>query len=51
MLEKEVKKLLKKHNIEWRDFLEFMFGQTIGIKNGKPDFYEWDVERFINNNK
>lgn len=51
MLKKEVIKELKKHNLKWEDFIDFMLCQAAGIKNDEPDYYEWDVKRFINNNK
>ena len=31
----------------WSKFNKFMRGQTVGIIDGKEDFYKWDVERFI----
>ena len=52
MLKKEVIKELNKHNLKWKDFIDWMFGQTVGLTpDGKPDYYEWDVKRFIRNNK
>lgn len=29
------------------DFMKFMNGQTVGIKNGVIDYYEADVESFL----
>jgi len=41
MNEQEVKDCL------WREFTEFMRGQTIGLNaDGSSDYYERDVERF-----
>ena len=49
MKEPEVKQLLKDNNISWEDFIKWMHGQTMGLnKDGTPDYYEWDVKRFIN---
>lgn len=30
-----------------QEFMEFMEGQTVGIKNGMIDYYEQDVESFL----
>lgn len=32
------------------DFLKWMYGQTVGLRNGKIDYYDYDVERFIRYN-
>ena len=32
----------------WKDFLKFMEGQTIGFDKGIADYYECDVNSFIN---
>jgi len=44
MNKKEVIKRIGKHN--WKAFCEFMNGQTVGLKDGKTDYYEIDVEHF-----
>ena len=45
----EVKTLLKMHGITTKEFNEFMRGQTVGINDdGSTNFYEYDVERFLN---
>jgi hypothetical protein len=31
----------------WRAFSNFMMGQTVGLKDGKIDYYEWDVKNFL----
>lgn len=31
----------------WIEFQEWMTGQTVGYSNGSIDYYESDVERFI----
>ena len=32
----------------WKKFLEFMRGQTVGLnKDRSHDYYEWDVENFL----
>jgi len=51
MTTKEVKNLIKKYNKTWTEFLEFMNGQTIGGTPNNPDWYECDVNRFVNNLK
>jgi len=48
MTEKEVRKLLKENGRTWREFVKWMSGQTLGLnEDGTTDFYDWDVERFI----
>lgn len=49
MNEKEIKEKIGKEN--WKAFLKFMSGQTIRFKYGKADFYECDVENFMNKQK
>ena len=29
------------------DFMKFLDGQTVGIKDGLIDYYEYDVEKFL----
>ena len=42
-----LKKIGKKH---WKEFLNFMKGQTVGINpDGSFDYYEQDVENFLRN--
>jgi len=49
MTTKQAKAKIKKAGGKWEDFIDFMFGSAYGIdKNGEPDWYEWDVDRFIN---
>ena len=48
MTPKEVKKLLKSKSLKWSDFIKWMNGQTVGGTPNDPDYFEWDVERFIN---
>jgi hypothetical protein len=43
----EVLKLIGKDR--WKEFEKFMAGQTVGYMNGKADYYECDVRRFISN--
>lgn len=48
MNEKEVNELLKKNNRTWKEFEDFMFGQTVGMgKDGETDYYECDVYNFF----
>jgi hypothetical protein len=50
MTEKEVKHELRINRKKWADFCKYMRGQTVGIDSkGKINYYEWDVDRFINN--
>ena len=52
MRESEVKKLLKENKLSWKEFKDWMRGQTIGVySDGSPDYYDWDVERFIEGEK
>lgn len=46
MNRKEVIKKIGKENIF--AFWKFMEGQTIGMKDGEDDFYEQDVNNFLN---
>jgi hypothetical protein len=32
---------------KWSVFLKWMAGQTVGMKNGEVDYYNYDIERFI----
>lgn len=42
------KKVIEKIGEEnWKAFLEWMRGQTIGFDKGVPDYYDWDVDKFI----
>ncbi len=45
MNEAEVIKRIGKSN--WKKFCKWMYGQTMGLKDGKPDYYECDVEAFV----
>jgi len=49
MKKEEVIKLLKEHNRTWEEFERWMTGQTIGGTPENPDYYECDIERFIEN--
>lgn len=52
MKTEKVKKLIKEAGGKWTNFLDFMFGGQYKIgKDGKPDWYEIDVDRFIRNVK
>lgn len=31
----------------WDEFIDWMIGQTHGVKDGEPDYYVWDVMRFV----
>ena len=49
MATKQVKAKIKKAGGKWEDFITFMFGSAYGIdKKGKPNWYDWDVDIFIN---
>jgi hypothetical protein len=46
MKKEEVIKLIGKER--WKEFLKWMYGQTIGINaDGTLNFYKTDVDRFI----
>jgi hypothetical protein len=46
MNEKEVKEKIGESN--WASFQKWMYGQTTGVtKDGKPDYFEWDVNSFV----
>jgi len=47
MIKKEVKKLLKKNGLNWKDFAKWMTGQTMGMKGSDIDYYDEDVHRYI----
>ena len=48
MTEKEVRSKIKKAGGNWRTFKKWMVGQTMGMnKDGSVDYYECDVDRFI----
>lgn len=32
----------------WEEFCDFMVGQTVGWKDEETDFYECDVDNFLN---
>ena len=40
-----IKKIGKKN---WKKFQNFMVGQTCSMKDGELNYYECDVENFIN---
>lgn len=44
----EAKKTIEDAGKTWKDFMEWMFGQTVGVDdNGETIWYKHDVERFI----
>jgi len=48
MREKKAKKLIKEAGGSWEVFMNWMIGQTYGFyKDGQPNYYDCDVERFI----
>ena len=43
--EEVIKRIGKKR---WKEFNEFMKGQTVGVNpEGRTDYYVWDVENFL----
>lgn len=32
---------------QWGEFLDWMQGQTVGLKDGEVDYYEYDVDRYV----
>lgn len=52
MITEQVIKIIKKHNLTWNQFEDFIFGRPHGINDdGTEDWYEWDVESFVNSHK
>ena len=48
MNKKEIMKLLKEKGRTWKEFNEFMYGQTVSMEeNGEINYYECDVENFF----
>ena len=47
MTTEEAKQKIEEAGKTWEDFQGFMLGQTYGIKDGKPDWYDIDVDFFI----
>lgn len=47
----QVNRLLKKSGRTWKEFNEFMIGQTVGGTSNNPDWYECDVYKFISMKK
>lgn len=48
MTTQEVKKLIKQSGGNWKNFLTWMYGQTVGLNDkGETDWYDYDVNRFI----
>ena len=46
VIKSQVIELIGKEN--WKDFLEWMYGQTVKINDdGSEDFYAWDVRRYV----
>ena len=44
MNEAQVKRRIGEEN--WLQFIRWMTGQTMSMKDGEPDYYECDVEAF-----
>jgi hypothetical protein len=43
------KQKIKQAGGKWSVFLKWMLGETVGLnKDGSTDWYEYDVQRFIN---
>jgi len=50
MTTEEVQKKLKKADLLWGEFMEWIRNQTTGVyPDGSTDWYEDDVDRFIRN--
>lgn len=48
MTTQEAQNKIKKAGGKWEDFVDWMFGQTVGLyENGETNWYEYDVNRFI----
>ena len=46
MNEQQVIQKISKKN--WKKFIDFMIGQTVLWKNNEPDYFEHDVDNFLN---
>jgi hypothetical protein len=44
------KKKIKEAGGSWSVFEKWMYGQTVGYVNGEIDWYDYDVNRFIEYN-
>lgn len=44
---KDTKKRIEDQGGKWSVFQKWMYGQTVGMKNGEVDYYNYDIERFI----
>ena len=52
MTTKKAKQLIKKAGGKWEDFIDYMFCSAYGIdEKGEPNWYDWDVDRFISGTK
>ena len=48
----DVKKKLKDGGLKWTSFKSWIRGQTVGIyPDGSLDYYDWDVQRYIEGEK
>lgn len=48
MTEEQAKARIKEAGCDWKVFMRWMRGQTVGIRpDGKEDIYDYDVNRFI----
>ena len=44
----QTKELLNKYYLSWKEFLDWMQGQTLGLnEDGSTDIYDEDVLRYI----
>jgi NOL1/NOP2/fmu family ribosome biogenesis protein len=52
MTTQEVTTLIESHGLTFEQFVEWMFGQTVGMnEDGSTNWYDDDVQRFIRNHK
>ena len=48
MTEKQAKQKIKKAGGNWKEFIKWMFGQTVGVNDdGSINYYDCDVNIFI----
>ena len=48
MTTKETKNKIKEAGGDWDIFVDWMFGQTVGVsEDGETNWYDHDVDRFI----
>lgn len=47
MKQSDLKKLLKKHGIEWSEWRQYMIGKTVSEFEGESYYWPEDIKRFF----